>query len=174
MKKTTFYKVGALCLSLSGLGLFTAFDDSMTDDQKIEQAVQTLTDEFMAAQDALCKEQALAAAQAQWDQMQQTSESSGGVEEQPTGSGNNYQGGTNDNASGDEQPPVTAGGTSGSTDDKKTGKLGVKNSDRSDGGGKLNVKNDGSGGKSGGGKLNAKAQKDDGSGEPKSGKLKVK
>ena len=127
MKKTTFYKIGALTLALSGFGLFTAFDDAdnMTDQQKIDQLVDQMTNEFLAEQDSLCRIQALAAAQVEWNQMQQAM-NEGGSDEPSTGGG--YRGGTSGSSgSSDGGDEPTTG--SGSTSDPKTGKSGKMSGD---------------------------------------------
>lgn len=115
MKKTTFYKIGALSLALLGAGVFTSFDDAMTDEQKIEAAYNEMVMEYKAEQTELCKSQALAMAQAEWARMQAemaAGEGDGG--EAPT-----YSGGSNrptrntggsSGSSGSEEPTTSTGG----------------------------------------------------------------
>lgn len=91
MKKTRLYKIGALCFTFLGAGAFMAFDDAQTDEQKIETAYQQLVTDFKMEQDQLCKTQALAAAQAQFAQMQNAGgeSSQGGNDTPPAISGGN-------------------------------------------------------------------------------------
>jgi hypothetical protein len=85
MKKTTFYKIGALSLALLGAGVFSSFDDGMTAEQKIEAAYNEMVIEYKAEKAELCKSQALAMAQAEWARMQQNMATGGDVEEPMTG-----------------------------------------------------------------------------------------
>ncbi|MGH1337937.1 MAG: hypothetical protein ACRBFS_17585 [Aureispira sp.] len=119
MKKTTFYKIGALSLALLGAGAFTSFDGAMTDEQKIEAAYNQMVVDYKTEQTELCKTQALEEAQKQFAQMQ--AEMAGG--DAPTYSGGsdkptrNYSGSssnTNTNTNSGEEPPVTTN-TGGNT-----------------------------------------------------------
>lgn len=91
MKKTSLYKIGALCFTFLGAGTFMAFDDAQTDEEKVETAYQQLVTDFKMEQDQLCKTQALAAAQAQFAQMQNAGgeSSQGGNDTPPAVSGGN-------------------------------------------------------------------------------------
>lgn len=111
MKKTTFYKIGALSLALLGAGVFTSFDDAMTDEQKIEAAYNEMVMEYKAEQTEICKSQALAMAQAEWARMQAemaAGEGNGG--EAPTYSGGTSSGNTGGNYSGGSEEPTTSSG----------------------------------------------------------------
>lgn len=104
MKKSKLYKVGALCLTFLGAGAFMAFDDAQTDEQKLETAYQQLVTDFNMEQDQLCKTQALAAAQAEWAQMNASAESSEGGNDAPASS----NGGSSQSSSsqgGNSTPP---------------------------------------------------------------------
>jgi hypothetical protein len=108
MKKTTFYKIGALSLTLLGAGVFTSFDDAMTDEQKIEAAYNQMVMDFKAEQTELCKTQALEMAQAEWARMQAGGSESGAA---PTYSGSSATRNISSSSSGSEEPPAaTTGG----------------------------------------------------------------
>lgn len=113
MKKTTFYKIGALSLALLGAGVFTSFDDAMTDEQKIEAAYNEMVMEYKAEQTEICKSQALAMAQAEWARMQ--AEMAAGDDgtvnrgDAPTYSGGSG-GNTGGNYSGGSEEPTTGSG----------------------------------------------------------------
>lgn len=101
MKKTTLYKTGALCLAFLSVGVFTAFDDAQTDEQKIEAAYNQLVTDFKMEQDQLCKTQALAAAQTQWMEIKNSMS----------------EGGETASSGGNEKPASTSsqGGNSGAS-----------------------------------------------------------
>lgn len=118
MKTTTLYKTGALCLAFLSAGVFTAFDDAQTDEQKIEAAYNQLVTDFKMEQDQLCKTQALAAAQTQWMEMKNSMTEGGqtavsGGNEKPTkptstsSSSSSSQGGNNGSsqANSNNTPP---------------------------------------------------------------------
>lgn len=70
MKKTTFYNIAFVCLAFAGLGVFTAFNDAQTDDQKVDAAYDLLLTTFATEKDAECKAQALAQAATEFQAMQ--------------------------------------------------------------------------------------------------------
>lgn len=120
MKKTTFYKIGALSLTLLGAGVFTSFDDAMTDEQKIEAAYNQMVMDFKTEQTELCKTQALEMAQAEWARMQAAGSES---VEAPTYSGSsktrNYSSSSSSNTGSEEPPVTTASGGNTNTEPKK-------------------------------------------------------
>ncbi|MFK7798397.1 MAG: hypothetical protein AB8E82_13170 [Aureispira sp.] len=111
MKKTTFYKIGALSLALLGAGVFTSFDDAMTDEQKVEAAYNQMVTDYKAEQTELCKTQALEMAQAELARMQAEMAGSGGGDA-PTYSGSSKTRNMSSSSSntGSEEPPVTTTG----------------------------------------------------------------
>lgn len=111
MKKTTFYKIGALSLALMSAGAFTSFDAAMTDEQKIDAAYNEMVMEYNAEQTELCKTQALAMAQAEWARMQ-ADMANGEMVDPPAYSGGSTGRGTKpvtggSYSGGNEQPPTT-------------------------------------------------------------------
>lgn len=124
MKKTTFYKIGALSLALLSAGVFTSFDDAMTDEQKIEAAYNQKVMDYKMEQTELCKSQALAMAQAAWAEKQAEMATGDGTEVPPATSytggsskpSRNYSGGSN---SGEEPTTSTGGNTTTTGTPKK-------------------------------------------------------
>lgn len=110
MKKSKLYKVGAFCLTFLGAGAFMAFDDAQTDEQKVEAAYEQLVADFHMEQDALCKTQALAAAQDQFAQMNASAQSSEGGNDAPAASiggngGSSQSSGASQGGSSTPPPP---------------------------------------------------------------------
>ncbi len=161
MKKTTFYKIGALSLALLSAGVFTSFDDAMTDEQKVQAKLDTMVMEFETAQTELCKSQALAMAQAEWARMQQEMAAGDGtVPPSYTGGSRGDKPVTGGN-SGSEEPTTSTGGNTGKDGQKinmnNTGdggkmKMDNNNDDGTKSGGKMNMNND----SKSGGKMNMK------------------
>lgn len=158
MKKTTFYKIGALSLSLLGAGIFTSFDNAMTDEQKIEAAYNQMVTDYKAEQTELCKRQALEMAQAEWAKMQSEMIIDGDMEEPPTSyQGNSrpsrsYSSSSSNNNGSSEQPtttaPTTTTGGNTVTTKPKDQKMNMSNDSKS--GGKMDMSNNNDGSKSGG------------------------
>jgi hypothetical protein len=143
MKKSRLYKISALCLTFLGAGTFMAFDDAQTDEQKVEAAYQELVTTFNMEQDQLCKTQALAAAQAEYAQMNASAESTGGNDAPASSTGGNSQPASSNQGASDNTPPPPppppkpttgkAGKMSGSTDATAADKKGKMSGDSKSG-----------------------------------------
>jgi len=139
MKKSSLYKISALCLTFLGAGTFMAFDDAQTDEQKLETAYQQLVTDYNLEQDLLCKTQALAAAQAEWAGLQ-----TGGTEEAtstaaPTTGSTSQSGGNEQPVAAPTPTPAAtptndkkskmSGGTTATASDKKSKMSGTSKSE---------------------------------------------